>query len=101
MAEHRVADAGEIAPETAHKVTVEGIAVLICNTGGAFYAIEDVCTHDGGELDQGVLDGCEIECPRHGARFDVRTGAALTLPAFEPVRSFALRVDGRDIYLTI
>jgi 3-phenylpropionate/trans-cinnamate dioxygenase ferredoxin subunit len=99
--ERSVAKTTEIAPETTHKVTVDGIAVLICNAGGEFYAIEDVCTHDGGELDQGTLDGCEIECPRHGARFDVRTGAALTLPAFEPVRSFPLRIDGDDIYIEV
>ena len=65
---------------------VDGIEVVIVNLDGDFYAIEDVCTHDGGPLGEGKLEGCQIICPRHGARFDVRTGQALTLPAFEQPR---------------
>src|ERR1051326_2732346 len=61
---------------------------------GQFYAIDDLCTHDGGSLDQGQLEGDEIECPRHGARFNVTTGAAIQLPAFEPVETHDVRVDG-------
>jgi 3-phenylpropionate/trans-cinnamate dioxygenase ferredoxin subunit len=80
-------------------VTVDGTAVLLCNVGGTLYAIEDVCTHDGGELDQGELEGERIMCPRHGAYFDVKTGAALTLPAILPVRTFGVRVEGDDVYL--
>jgi 3-phenylpropionate/trans-cinnamate dioxygenase ferredoxin subunit len=80
-------------------VTVDGTAVLLCNVGGKLYAIEDVCTHDGGELDQGELEGERIMCPRHGAYFDVKTGAALTLPAILPVRTFGVRVEGDDVYL--
>jgi 3-phenylpropionate/trans-cinnamate dioxygenase ferredoxin subunit len=94
-----VAKTNDIAEGTTHKVTAGGIDILICNANGSFYAIEDVCTHDGGELDQGRLDGCEIECPRHGARFDVTTGAALSLPAFEPVRTFPIRVENGEIYV--
>lgn len=67
--------------------------VALCNVDGAYYAIDDVCTHDGGSLDQGELDGCEIECPRHGARFDVRSGAVTQLPAFRPVQTFPVRVQ--------
>ncbi len=68
---------------------------------GSIYAIEDVCTHDGGELDQGELEGERIMCPRHGAYFDVTTGAALTLPAITPVRTYRVRVEGDEIFLDL
>ena len=81
------------------RVEANGEAILLCNVDGRIYAIEDRCSHDGGELDQGELDGCRIECPRHGAYFDVTTGAALTLPAIFPLRTFALRVESDGIYI--
>ncbi|MGZ3498701.1 MAG: non-heme iron oxygenase ferredoxin subunit [Vulcanimicrobiaceae bacterium] len=96
-----VAKKSEIAPGTTKKVIVDGTEVMLCNVDGQIYAIEDVCTHDGGALDQGVLDDACIECPRHGARFDVRTGAALTLPAVMPVASYTVRVDGDDICVEV
>jgi len=74
---------------------------LLCNVDGDIYAIEDVCTHDGGELDQGWLEGCRIMCPRHGAFFDVTTGAALTLPAVMPVATFKVRLEGNDIFVEV
>ena len=64
-----------------------------------FYAIDDVCTHDGGPLAEGELIGCEIECPRHGARFDVRTGRPLCMPAIEPVAVHSVELRGDDIYV--
>jgi len=73
--------------------------LAVCNVDGAYYAIEDVCTHDGGSLDQGELEGDEIECPRHGARFDVRTGAARCPPAYEPTAKFPLKVESGSIYV--
>ncbi|GAC1388635.1 MAG: non-heme iron oxygenase ferredoxin subunit [Vulcanimicrobiaceae bacterium] len=94
-----VAKKSEIAPGTTKRVLVDGIEVLLCNVAGEIYAIEDVCSHDGGELDQGELDGCRIMCPRHGAYFDVTTGAALTLPAILPVPSYAVRTDGDNIFV--
>jgi 3-phenylpropionate/trans-cinnamate dioxygenase ferredoxin subunit len=75
--------------------------VAVCNVDGAFFAIDDLCTHDGGSLDQGQLEESEIECPRHGARFNVRTGAAVQLPAFEPVETHAVRVDGDAIQVEV
>jgi len=94
-----VARTSQIAPGTTLRVDRAGDAVLLCNVDGTIYAIEDTCTHDGGELDGGALDGCRIECPRHGAFFDVTTGAALTLPAFLPVRTYSVRLEGEDIYI--
>jgi len=58
-----------------------------------YFAIEDVCTHDGGQLTGGTIEGGEIVCPRHGARFSIRTGEALTAPAYEPVATFPVRVE--------
>jgi 3-phenylpropionate/trans-cinnamate dioxygenase ferredoxin subunit len=94
-----VAHAGAIAPGTMQRVTVDGVDVLLCNVGGAFYAVEDVCTHDGGVLDASELDGVRVMCPRHGAFFDVTTGKALTLPAISPLPTYAVRVDGDDIFI--
>ncbi len=96
--ERRLARTTDIPPGTAKPYPADGIDILICHVGDAFYAIEDVCTHDGAPLDQGELDGRCVVCPRHGATFDVETGAA-TLPAVEPVVTFAVRVVGEDIFV--
>ena len=70
--------------------------VALFNLNGEIYAIEDVCTHDGGPLVEGtIVDGCEVQCPRHGARFDIRTGAAVRFPAFEPTKSLCGARRGR------
>lgn len=76
-----VAQAGELAPGSHRVVDVDGASVVVFNLGGDYYAIEDVCTHDGGELAGGIVDGDQIECPRHGARFCIKTGAVLAPPA--------------------
>jgi 3-phenylpropionate/trans-cinnamate dioxygenase ferredoxin subunit len=65
-----------------------GVRIAICRAGGALHAFEDRCTHDGGPLAGGPLAGSSIECPRHGARFDVRTGRVLRLPAAAPIRVY-------------
>lgn len=75
---------------------VGGHGVLVANCAGAFHAIEDRCTHDNGSLSEGRLYHCEIACPRHGARFDMKTGRATALPAFNGVASYPVRVvDGQ------
>lgn len=74
-------------------VDVEGSEVAVFNLGGYYYAIEDVCTHDGGELASGEREGDQIICPRHGARFCIKTGKALTPPAYEDLHCFPLRVE--------
>ena len=74
----------------------DGGSVAVCNADGKLYAVEDVCTHDGGPLGEGFLEGCAIECPRHGAQFDIRTGEVLRAPAYLPIGTFPVRVeDGR------
>ncbi|MBI3974729.1 MAG: non-heme iron oxygenase ferredoxin subunit [Chloroflexi bacterium] len=76
------------------------LRIAVCNVDGQFYAIEDVCTHDGGPLDQGQLEGDEIECPRHGARFDVRTGEATLMPAVMPVATYSVKIEGDEVYVS-
>lgn len=72
--------------------------IAVFNLDGVLYAIEDVCTHDGGELAGGLVEGHEVECPRHGARFDITTGAVLCPPAYEPIAKFPVRVDDGIVY---
>ena len=88
-----VAPAASVAPGDYAQVEIDGAIVAVFNIAGSFYAIEDVCTHDGGELAGGAVEGDVVICPRHGARFCLRTGAALTPPAYEPVRTFETRVN--------
>jgi 3-phenylpropionate/trans-cinnamate dioxygenase ferredoxin subunit len=75
--------------------------VLVCHVAGGFYAIDDCCTHDDGPLGDGTLDGLTIVCPRHGARFDVRTGRVLAMPATRAVPSHEVRIEGDDVYVRI
>ena len=87
--------ADALVPNEPEIVEIDDTNVAVFNVGGAFFAIQDVCTHDGEELTGGPIEGDEIICPRHGARFCIRTGAALSPPAYEPVRCFPVRVlDG-------
>lgn len=80
-------------------VTVGRRAVLVARSGEEYFALEDVCTHDGAELSGGEIEGDEIICPRHGARFCMRTGEALTPPAYEPIRVFTTKVDGGHLWV--
>ena len=81
-------------PPGSHKVAdVNDVMIAVFNIDGKFYAIEDVCTHDGGILTGGPISGCIITCPRHGATFDVRSGEALTAPAYEPTATFPIRIE--------
>lgn len=66
---------------------------------GGLYAVEDVCTHDDGPLAEGVVEGREIRCPRHGARFDLRSGDALSMPAVTPIRTFPVKTEGEDVLI--
>ncbi|MCC6179510.1 MAG: non-heme iron oxygenase ferredoxin subunit [Chloroflexi bacterium] len=91
----------DLAPGHVKVVQAGSLRLALCNVDGAFYCIDDVCTHDGGPLDQGELDDNEIECPRHGARFDVRTGRVTRLPAILPVNTYEVRVDSGEIQVKV
>ena len=96
----KVADLQEIPPGGSKLVEVDTVRVALFNLDGAIHAIEDVCTHDGGQLVEGtVVNGCEVQCPRHGARFDIRTGAAVRFPAFEPTQTYPVRVENGAIWI--
>jgi 3-phenylpropionate/trans-cinnamate dioxygenase ferredoxin subunit len=73
--------------------------IAIARSGESYFAFEDVCTHDGAELTGGAIEGEEIICPRHGARFCMRTGEALTAPAYEPVRVFDTKIEGGRLWV--
>jgi 3-phenylpropionate/trans-cinnamate dioxygenase ferredoxin subunit len=88
---------GDVPAGEAKVFAVNGKHIAVCNVGGTLYAIDDVCTHDGGPLGEGFLEGDQIECPRHGALFDVKTGKALTLPAVLPVNTYPVQVEGDEI----
>jgi 3-phenylpropionate/trans-cinnamate dioxygenase ferredoxin subunit len=74
-------------------IDVEGTAVALFKLDDKFYALEDVCTHDGGEIASGMLEGDEIICPRHGARFCIKTGVVTAAPAYENINCFPVRIE--------
>jgi 3-phenylpropionate/trans-cinnamate dioxygenase ferredoxin component len=78
-------------------IDVEGTNIAVFKIEGAFYAIEDVCTHDGAEIASGKLEGDEIICPRHGARFCVKTGEVKSPPAYENIACFPLRIENGKV----
>jgi 3-phenylpropionate/trans-cinnamate dioxygenase ferredoxin subunit len=87
----------ELAPGQWRVVDVDGTQIVVFNIDGAYYAIEDACTHDGGQLTGGHVEGDQIVCPRHGARFCIRTGEALTAPAYEATSKFPVRVEKGEV----
>lgn len=92
-----VAPEQEIPPGAWRAADVDGTAVAVFNLDGAYYAIENVCTHDGGILTGGAVEGDVIICPRHGAQFSIRTGEVLAPPAYEDVATFPVRVHAGTV----
>jgi 3-phenylpropionate/trans-cinnamate dioxygenase ferredoxin subunit len=92
-----VAAVADVPPGDYASVEIDGRFVAVFNVDGQFFAIDDLCTHDGGGLAGGAIEGDQVICPRHGARFCLRTGAALTPPAYEPVQSYLTRVSNGRI----
>lgn len=76
-------------------------SILLMNIDNTFYAVENMCSHEEYELSEGELKGCELECPKHGAWFDVRSGEALAPPATRPIKIFAARVEGDDVQVML
>jgi 3-phenylpropionate/trans-cinnamate dioxygenase ferredoxin component len=97
----KVASTNEIAPGQARLVNIKGKEIALFNIEGTFFALENACTHEEGPLAEGDIEGHEVTCPWHGARFDVRTGAVLGPPAYEDVARYNLRVTGTDIEVEI
>ena len=95
------AKVSEIPPGRVKMVEIGDEDIALCNVEGEFYAIANVCTHDEGPLGAGYLMGEEIECPRHGARFNVRTGEVRVLPAIVPLPTFEVKIEGDDILVDV
>jgi 3-phenylpropionate/trans-cinnamate dioxygenase ferredoxin subunit len=93
----QVATVTEVPAGERKLVWVDEEPAVLFNVGGEFFCLADVCSHDGGPLGEGELFGHEIECPRHGALFDIRTGEAVTLPATAPTSVYRVRVEGDKI----
>lgn len=91
-----VAAPDEIPEGEARTFDIEGIRVAVARAKGQLYAIQDLCSHDDGPLGEGELEEFAIVCPRHGAKFDVRTGAVLAMPAVAPIETFpVMEKDGK------
>jgi len=98
---HKVAETKNVAPGQGIAVEVHGTKIALFNVAGTFYAIGGTCTHRGGPLAEGELDGTTVTCPWHGARFDCRSGKNLTPPAPVEVPSYTVRIQGDDIQVEI
>ncbi|OGX28848.1 MAG: hypothetical protein A3B78_02695 [Omnitrophica WOR_2 bacterium RIFCSPHIGHO2_02_FULL_67_20] len=96
-----VAKISEIPVGQLKPVEVAGKRLLVCHTAEGFYAVDDTCTHDDGPLAEGWLEGNAIECPRHGARFDVTTGKVLCLPAAAPIKTYPTHVNGDEVQVNV
>ena len=98
-----VAKVSEIPDPGKLLVEVGDRLVVLIRAAGHFYALDDICTHDGGPLSEGPLDPAAgtIACPRHGAKFDVKTGAALTMPATKPTVSHEVKVEGENVLVRL
>jgi len=96
-----IANEEDLPPGERLFVEIDEQPIVVFNIAGHYYAIADVCSHDDGPVGDGDLDGMEITCPRHGARFDIRTGKVLALPAVEDIPAYPVRVMDGEIQLGV
>ena len=100
MSEFQLVCLASDVPEGGMKlVEVDERLAIVFHIEGSFYCIDDICTHDGGPLSDGQLTGCEIACPRHGAKFDVTSGKALTMPATQNTACHEIKIDDGNVYV--
>ena len=97
----KIADTKDIQPSCLKEVQVDGENICIVNVEGKYYAIGSICTHEGGPLADGTLEGYEVECPWHGSKFDVRTGEVTKTPATEPESTYVVKVEGNSILIVV
>ena len=97
----KIAKSDDIQPGQARMFEVGGKRIALFNVDGLFHAIDDTCTHRGGPLSEGELNGKEVTCPWHGAVFDVTTGQVLRPPATKGISSYRIRVEGEDVEVEI
>ncbi|HSJ55889.1 MAG TPA: non-heme iron oxygenase ferredoxin subunit [Anaerolineae bacterium] len=101
MAFEKAASVGDVPEGQAIVVDVDDEEVALCNVGGEIYAVANLCTHDGGPLGEGSLVDHQIECPRHGARFDVRTGEVKALPAIIPIPTYEVKIEEDQVLVDV
>jgi nitrite reductase/ring-hydroxylating ferredoxin subunit len=97
----KAAKSDEIAPGQGKMVELNGKKIAIFNVGGAFYAIDDTCTHRGGPLSQGEVSGTTVTCPWHRAQYDLKTGGVLGPPAPQGVVGYKVVVEGDDVRIEL
>lgn len=96
----KVVETRDIQSSNMRPIDLDGERVCIANVDGSYYAIGNICTHLGGPLNEGKLEGYNVECPWHGSRFDVRTGEPSRPPAQHPVPAYEVKVEGNSILVT-
>ena len=101
MPEYRIARIGEVTPGKTKIIQAGKKELVLCNVEGVYYCIDNVCTHDEGPLGEGELMGDIIECPRHGAQFNVKTGEVVAMPAVVPISTYPVRVEGDQVVVTL
>lgn len=97
----RVAQIDDVIPETGKVIQADGTTLALFNLGGTFYAIDNKCTHVGGPLGEGAVEGNVVTCPWHGSRFDIRTGKVLGPPARRPVPTYRVEIQGREVFVEL
>jgi nitrite reductase/ring-hydroxylating ferredoxin subunit len=101
VAEVKVTQVSRVAAGTGAVVDAEGTAIAVFNIGGTFYAIANACTHVGGPLGKGQVEGTTVTCPWHGSQFNVTSGQVLRGPARRPVATYPVRVQGDDVVVAV
>ena len=96
-----IASTDELQPGDRKLIELDGHPIALFNIDGEYHCIADICSHDDGPVAEGELLGCQIECPRHGARFDVRTGKVLSFPAIVDIQSYDVYIFGEDVLVEI
>ena len=96
---HKVATTSDLDEDEAMQIVVEGKEIALINRGGELFALDDICTHAYASMSDGYIEGDCIECPLHGAQFDIKSGKAVTPPATEDLASYGVKVEDGDVYI--
>jgi 3-phenylpropionate/trans-cinnamate dioxygenase ferredoxin subunit len=102
LGRHRVASVSDVPIDSVKAVLADGREICLGHCQDGFYAIDDVCTHENFLLSGGeMVENCEVECPQHGSRFNLKTGSVTGLPAVIPAKTFPVTVEGSDVYVDV
>jgi 3-phenylpropionate/trans-cinnamate dioxygenase ferredoxin component len=102
LARHRVASVNDVPIDSVKGVFADGQEICLGHCDDGFYALDDVCTHENFLLSGGeIVEDCEVECPQHGSRFNLKTGKVTGLPAVISAKTFPVTVEGGDVYVDV